>query len=268
MTFAVFRQAPPSIAALARPPEPVGPGAMAQRRALAQGSRPDADRRGGDRPAQDDDQASAADRDRSNLTGGQPDGPSQCPVADEAQPLRQPDGQGVDLAGGEPEAQRRVAASQPGEADTGQPRPGAPGSLAGEDSAAAAEREPGGDGRRLVTVLVGECRRRCPGRRAAAALKQGVLAGAERDREISDRPGGRLMIRCWGESVPLLVNLRSSPRFAMPIMACGASSCHRPPAARTSASLAWFHSCSESSRTPSRSKITAWGGWGLNRRPR
>src|SRR5947209_8710853 len=43
----------------------------------------------------------------------------------------------------------------------------------------------------------------------------------------------------------------------MPIIARGASSRQRPPAARTSDSLAWFQSCSESSSTPSKSKITA-----------
>src|SRR5579864_9563670 len=43
----------------------------------------------------------------------------------------------------------------------------------------------------------------------------------------------------------------------MPIIAFGASSRQRPPFARTNSSLDRFHSRSESSRTPSRSKITA-----------
>src|SRR5215211_2999038 len=45
----------------------------------------------------------------------------------------------------------------------------------------------------------------------------------------------------------------------MPIITLGASSAHAPPDSRTSASLASFQRCSESSRTPSRSKITASG---------
>src|ERR671914_392079 len=43
----------------------------------------------------------------------------------------------------------------------------------------------------------------------------------------------------------------------MPIIAPGASSRQLPPASRTRASFAAFHSGSESTRTPSRSKMTA-----------
>src|SRR4051794_5665389 len=49
----------------------------------------------------------------------------------------------------------------------------------------------------------------------------------------------------------------------MPIITVGASSRQRPPASRTRPSLASFQRCSESSRTPSRSKITASGMPGL-----
>src|SRR5262245_9217475 len=45
----------------------------------------------------------------------------------------------------------------------------------------------------------------------------------------------------------------------MPIIVLGASSSQRPPVSRTSASLAPFQRCSESTSTPSRSKITATG---------
>src|SRR3954471_4278668 len=52
----------------------------------------------------------------------------------------------------------------------------------------------------------------------------------------------------------------------MPIMTRGASSRHVPPASRTRASLASFHRCSESSSTPSRSKMMAAGTPGAWRR--
>src|ERR1700729_3527854 len=45
----------------------------------------------------------------------------------------------------------------------------------------------------------------------------------------------------------------------MPIIARGASSRQCPPVSRTSSCLAWFHSCSESNRTPSMSKTMASG---------
>src|SRR5690242_4690595 len=74
----------------------------------------------------------------------------------------------------------------------------------------------------------------------------------------------------------LMETPRSSCRYAahsgelMPIITVGASSRQRPPDSRTSASLASFQRCSESSRTPSRSKMTTWtdSGRRLPGRPR
>src|SRR4051812_4604602 len=54
----------------------------------------------------------------------------------------------------------------------------------------------------------------------------------------------------------------------MPIIIVGASSSQVPPASRTRASLASFHRCSESSSTPSRSKMMAAGTPGACRRRR
>src|SRR5215218_7317785 len=45
----------------------------------------------------------------------------------------------------------------------------------------------------------------------------------------------------------------------MPIMSCGADSRHRPPHSSATSRFISFQRCSESSRTPSRSKITASG---------
>src|SRR3954470_15901263 len=65
---------------------------------------------------------------------------------------------------------------------------------------------------------------------------------------------------------------RSARRYAdhagelMPIITVGASSIQVPPASRTRASLASFQRCSESSSTPSRSKMMAAGTPGAWRR--